>query len=174
MAKQKAAKKQAGNKAANQSVEPMVVALAEQLGSFLGRAQRKADGWMDNEALRAQLSQIRDGAAELLKQVNKSAAAVRKSVASRVPTKKARALAPPKRRGREGEKTAKTAAKSSKGRLAVPERQRREGRSGGVVDAPGKRHRKPPPQELFDPRLGEPMGKQMGQKSLKHGRSGRN
>lgn len=65
--------------------------------------------------------------------------------------KKSKAAAAPKRREREGEKSA---AKS-------------KGRSGGVVDAPGKRHRKPPPHELFDPRLGEPMGKQMGQKNLK-------
>ena len=39
--------------------------------------------------------------------------------------------------------------------------------SRGPVDAPGKRHRKPLPQELIDKRLGEPRGKQMGQKSLK-------
>ncbi len=44
----------------------------------------------------------------------------------------------------------------------------------GPVDAPGKRHRKPPPQESINPRMGEPTGKQMGQKSFKKGmRSGR-
>ena len=44
----------------------------------------------------------------------------------------------------------------------------------GPVDAPGKRHRKPLPQEPIDKRLGEPRGKQMGQKSVKTGwRSGR-
>jgi hypothetical protein len=44
----------------------------------------------------------------------------------------------------------------------------------GPVDAPGKRHRKPPPQELLGKRAGEPRGKQMGQKSVKAGwRSGR-
>jgi len=31
----------------------------------------------------------------------------------------------------------------------------------GPVDAPGKLHRKPPPQEPIDKRLGEPRGKQM-------------
>jgi hypothetical protein len=40
-----------------------------------------------------------------------------------------------------------------------------------AAEAPVKRLRKPPPQELFDPRLGEPMGKQMGQKNLKRRRS---
>jgi hypothetical protein len=46
--------------------------------------------------------------------------------------------------------------------------------SRGPVDAPGKRHRKPLPQEPIDTRAGEPRGKQMGQKSVKTGwRSGR-
>jgi hypothetical protein len=46
-------------------------------------------------------------------------------------------------------------------------------RSRGPVDAPGKRHRKPLPQEKLDKRMGEPRGKQMGQKSVKSGRRGR-
>jgi hypothetical protein len=44
--------------------------------------------------------------------------------------------------------------------------------SRGPVDAPGKRHRKPVPQESIDKRMGEPRGKQMGQKSNKTGRRG--
>ena len=119
MAKRSAAKQAAGGTETNRDVEPMVIALAEQLGSFLGRVQKKADGWLENEALAAQVTQIRDRAAALLKQVNRAR------------------------------------AKAAKGR------------NGEAVDAPVKRLRKPPPQELFDPRLGEPMGKQMGQKSLK-------
>jgi hypothetical protein len=43
----------------------------------------------------------------------------------------------------------------------------------GPVDAPGKRHRKPLPQEPLDKRMGEPRGKQMGQKSAKRDRGGR-
>lgn len=47
-------------------------------------------------------------------------------------------------------------------------------RGRGPVDAPGKRHRKRPPQERIDPQMGEPRGKQMGQKNFKSGRrSGR-
>jgi hypothetical protein len=46
--------------------------------------------------------------------------------------------------------------------------------SRGLVDAPGKRHRKPVRQEPIDKHMGEPRGKQMGQKSIKAGwRSGR-
>jgi len=41
--------------------------------------------------------------------------------------------------------------------------------SRGLVDAPGKRHRRPPPQERLAKRMGEPRGKQMGQKSAKGG-----
>jgi hypothetical protein len=44
--------------------------------------------------------------------------------------------------------------------------------SRGPVDAPGKRHRKPVPQEPIDKHMGEPRGKQMGQKSVKTGRRG--
>ena len=40
------------------------------------------------------------------------------------------------------------------------------------VDAPGKRHRKPLPQEPIDKGRGEPRGKQMGQKNDKTGRRG--
>ena len=42
----------------------------------------------------------------------------------------------------------------------------------GAVDAPGKRHRKPLAQERIDKQMGEPRGKQMGQKNAKHGKRG--
>jgi hypothetical protein len=45
-------------------------------------------------------------------------------------------------------------------------------RSRGPVDAPGKRHRKPLSPERIDRQMGEPTGKQMGQKSAKTGRRG--
>ena len=40
--------------------------------------------------------------------------------------------------------------------------------SRGPVDAPGKRHRTPQPNESIDKRMGERRGKQMGQKSIKN------
>lgn len=43
-------------------------------------------------------------------------------------------------------------------------------RSRGPVDAPGKRHRKPPPRERIDRQQREPRGKQLGQKNIKSGR----
>lgn len=44
--------------------------------------------------------------------------------------------------------------------------------SRGAVDAPGKRHRQPTPNMKLDKRMGEPVGKQLGQKNFKMG-SGR-
>ena len=44
--------------------------------------------------------------------------------------------------------------------------------SRGAVDAPGKRHRKALPPEPLDKRMGEPRGKQSGQKNAKTGRHG--
>jgi hypothetical protein len=40
--------------------------------------------------------------------------------------------------------------------------------SRGAVDAPGKRHRKAPPQERLDRHMGEPTGKHLGQKTFKN------
>jgi len=147
MAKRKAAMNPpAERNATNDEVEPMVIALAEQLGTFLGRVQAKADGWLENETLRQQVSQIRDGATQLLDRVNRAGLAARQSVAKVV------TAATP---------TATSATKSVKA----------TGRSGGAVDAPGKRHRKPPPQESLDKRMGEPRGKKVGQKQFKVGKS---
>ena len=122
----------------SEGVEPMVLALAEQLGTFLGRVQAKADGWLENDALREQVSQIRDGATQLLNRVNSASAAARNAVMKPVPKKT----------------KAKPAATT-------------KGRSGGTVDAPGKRHRKPPPQESINKRMGEPTGKKAGQKQFR-------
>jgi hypothetical protein len=57
----------------------------------------------------------------------------------------------------------------------MPMTMRKATRPGrGLVDAPGKRHRKLLPQERIDKQMGEPRGKQSGQKQFKSGkRSGR-
>ena len=141
-----AKKKQAADgQTTNDSVEPMVIALAEQLGTFLGRVQAKADGWLENEALREQVTQIRDSAANLLKRVNDASAAARQTAKHAMPSEKKATATPP-------------------APAAAP-------RSGGTVDAPGKRHRKPPPQQAINKRMGEPGGKKAGQKQFKVGKS---
>jgi hypothetical protein len=59
---------------------------------------------------------------------------------------------------------------AQKDRSQAPAKQTASGRSRGPVDAPGKRHRIPPPQEPINKRMGEPRGKQMGQKNVKTAR----
>src|SRR5947209_17683455 len=48
-------------------VEQRVVAFAEQLGRVVGTVQAKAEGWLDRDALNAQVLGVRDSAADLLK-----------------------------------------------------------------------------------------------------------
>ena len=142
MSKAKSEKVLADGRVTNEGVEPMVIALAEQLGTFLGMVQAKAEGWLENDTLREQVGQIRDGALNVLKQVNRASEEARKAAARQMPKAKATPV-----------------AKKSKA----------TGRSGGVVDAPGKRHRKPPPQESINKRMGEPTGKKAGQKQFSPG-----
>jgi hypothetical protein len=108
-------------------MEQRVVAFAEQRGRIVGTVQAKAKGGMDRDALNAQIASVRDGAADLLEQLSAGVTKAR-STAKKV-TKKARS-APAKPRG------------SVKARGAGG-----KGRSGGMVDAPGKRHRKAPPSD---------------------------
>ena len=51
------------------ALEQRVVAFAEQLGRIAGTVQAKAEGWMDRETLNEQIAGVRDGAADLLKQL---------------------------------------------------------------------------------------------------------
>jgi len=68
----------------------------------------------------------------------------------------------------------KAAQKQKSRRTATPTASAPSRVSRGPVDAPGKRHRTPLPPERVDARMGEPRGKQMGQKGVKSGwRSGR-
>ena len=151
MAARKVVIEQKGKPATGEVVEQKMVALAEQLGWFLGKVQAKADGWLENEALKKQLGQIRDGAADLLEHVNRASKQARSGGAKAAAVEPADPVfARPKRGEREGE---------------TPRASR------GAVDAPGKRHRKPPPQERIDKRMGEPVGKKMGQKSFQVGKS---
>lgn len=99
------------------TLEQKVVAFAEQLGRVIGDVQNKAEGLMDRDAVNAQIADVRATAAELIAQM--------KAAVTRAPAKaaKARKLA-----------GAKAPSKN-------------KGRSGGVVDAPGKKHRKPAPRD---------------------------
>jgi hypothetical protein len=104
------------------AIEQRVVALAEQLGRFVGTVQGKADGWMDLPALQEQVTRIRDGAAGLLSQLRTGPAP------------------------QGGKPSGKTAVRAKATRTTGTKATRATvGRSGGKVDAPGKKHRKPAP-----------------------------
>lgn len=166
MAKRKAAKNDLGapkrvanagpalGNAANHGVEPVLIALAEQLGSFLGRLQKKADHLLEDEAVQQQLRQVREGATQLLERVNQASASASQS-ATRLATAAQSAIAP------------KAAAmKATAAKLASAEEQKRL-TSRAPVAAPGKKHRQPPPQEKVGRRASESKAMLMGQKGIK-------
>ena len=146
-------------KAEKDRLEKGVVAIAEQLGWFLGTVRAKADGLMENEAVAKQVSAIRDGAMDLLGRVNKATSSAQESVKA--------AVAP----AVEAAKSGVAKAKKSVAKPASKPAAKKAARSGGTVDAPGKQHRKPPPQEAINKRMGEAAGKKAGQKQFKVGKS---
>jgi hypothetical protein len=104
------------------SKEQRLVAFAEQLGWIVGTVQGKAEGWLNSEALTTQISKVRDSASALLDQLR--------------PTDT--------KSSSKGKVAAKGRAPATTG---VNTKSGGKGRSGGVVDAPGKKHRKPVPSE---------------------------
>lgn len=145
------AAKKTGKTQGKSDSEAKVVELAEQLGWFLGTARAKADGWIGNPKVRKELTSIRDGAAKLLQHIDAAARSAGVEAARPKADKNGPVVAGP---------DARKVAKDAK-----PDR--------GAVDAPGKRHRKPPPQEKVNKRMGEPQGKQMGQKQFQPGHGAR-
>ena len=96
-------------------VDARIVAFAEQLGHTIGSLKAKADGLIDREAVARQVADVRDRATHLLEQIG-DALGVTTPAAARP-------------------------AASTGTRPAA----RARGRGGGVVDAPGKKHRGPMP-----------------------------
>jgi hypothetical protein len=129
--------------ATTDAVEERLVAFAEQLGTLVGTVQAKTEGWLDREALETQLAAIRDRASELLDQMTPAAV----TRAAGTSTSAARRMPTAK---------ARSAAKSSR----------------GLVDAPGKRHRKPPPQTKVSQHASAPKTRVIGNPGLKTGRRG--
>jgi hypothetical protein len=144
------------------SLEQKMLAFAEQLGRIVGTVQAKAEGWLDRDTLNAQISTVRDSASALLDQL--SGAASRGAAQSRLAagsTRNASGSMDQKagmtKTGAKGKDAAKGKI-SAKGKVASKVRASAtsggagttsgsKGRSGGAVDAPGKKHRKPMPSE---------------------------
>jgi len=151
----------AGSQSGSGSAEDRVIALAEQLGRIVGTMQAKAGGLLDRDALMQQISQVRDGATHLLEQfsvgvsagneqetasasADKQEASPSRSKASRQSTNRSQQ---PKNRGAAGGRQ-KGSAEGSANTGRQNNQPSTRGRSGGVVDAPGKKHRKPVPNEV--------------------------
>jgi len=144
------------------SAEDRVIALAEQLGRIVGTMQAKAGGLIDRESLMQQISQVRDGATHLLEHLGVGGSqprtgstegeAQQASQASSTPAKNTgqdgNRSRQPSRRAATGSGRQKTTAEASAGAGRQNNQATARGRSGGVVDAPGKKHRKPVPNEV--------------------------
>jgi hypothetical protein len=144
------------------SMEQKMLAFAEQLGRIVGTVQAKAEGWLDRDALNAQISTVRDSASALLDQLgggtSKAAAGSRPASSSRSNAGRSMGRDAGSTKGGAKGKGAAKPKTSSKGKVAskmrasatsgaVNTKNAGMGRSGGAVDAPGKKHRKPMPSE---------------------------
>jgi hypothetical protein len=153
----------AGSDSGSGSAEDRVIALAEQLGRIVGTIQARAGGLLDREALMQQISQVRDGATHLLEQFGVGVAAgagdkeetasasadKQEGASTRASTSRQstnRTQQPKNRSAAGGRQKASGEASVKTGRENNQPTTR--GRSGGVVDAPGKKHRKPVPNEV--------------------------
>ena len=124
--------------------EKRILAFAEQIGLIAGTVQAKTEGWLDRDKLNAQLASIRDSASDLLEEIgtSKPVAAMKRGV--QMASDRASAGAKTSKRP-----AASRARPSAAGRVAGGKKGR--GRSGGVVDAPGKKHRGPVPSASAAP-----------------------
>ena len=147
-----------------ESMEQRVLAFAEQIGRIYGTVQAKAEGWLDRDKLNAEIESLRDNATELLAQIGAKmpaagksggqARAAKGSTATARPVKSARPAedtAPVPKRAAAGKKAAAGGKKATKMGAASTSgatgARKGAGRSGGAVDAPGKKHRGPMPSE---------------------------
>lgn len=132
------------------ATEQRLIAFAEQLGQFAGNLQAKAGHLLDGEALTTQMSTLRESAADLLAHLTAGAKQV--SVrAARAVGRTSPAGASGKKRALAAKGSGKKSAKSSAAKRGAPAAGTSgagsRGRSGGVVDAPGKKRRAPLPKD---------------------------
>ena len=70
--KRRMTKRKAADTGSSNDIEKRMLAIADQVGRIAGTVQAKAEGWLDSDALSAQLSGGRDSATELLDQIGAS------------------------------------------------------------------------------------------------------
>jgi hypothetical protein len=140
-------------------LEQQVIKFAEQLGWLVGTVQAKSEGWLDRDALAAQVRQIRDSAEQLMTQFaaapgSPGSVSSQSSVNSRglqgsVSSRGSQGSPSPKSsRGSQGSKGSVKRSVEGKRKITDGSRKRAVAAAKperGPVDAPGKRHRQPPP-----------------------------
>ena len=99
--------------AKEKTVEERVVAFAEQVGRLIGTVESKSERWMDQKALSDQLTQIRDGAVDLLNHLGSALASGRAAAKPQKPQRKA--STPVGRSGGTVDAPGKTHRKMAKG-----------------------------------------------------------
>jgi hypothetical protein len=152
----------AGSTSGSGSGEDRVIALAEQLGRIVGTMQAKAGGVLDRDALMQQISQVRDGANHLLEHLGigggdqaatgstepqQQASDTSSSRPNTTGENETRSRQQNSRRAAAGGRQ-KASAEATVGTGRQNNQPTMRGRSGGVVDAPGKKHRKPVANEV--------------------------
>ncbi len=120
MAKRDSGQEKAKGGTAPSDVEKRVIAFAQQIGRIAGTVQAKAEGWMDRDALNKQ----REALSKQISTVRDAAADLLDHLADAANASRKSTVA-----------AARTGGKDPKGR------------SGGTVDAPGKKHRKQAPAD---------------------------
>jgi hypothetical protein len=133
--------------ATTDAMEQRVVAFAEQLGRIVGTVQAKTEGWMDRDALNKQVAGVRDSATELLEQLKTKAEGAADTAKQTVTNAATTAKQTVTNAAATAKQTVTRAAGTAKKSAIAATSSRNAGRSGGAVDAPGKKHRKPAPKD---------------------------
>ena len=143
------------------SMEQKMLAFAEQLGRIVGTVQAKAEGWLDRDALKAadfrrprqrvrpagparrRHAEGEGGIAAGLRAASSGSGSTRQGAFAKAGAKgKGAAKA---KISAKGKVASKVRASATSG--AATAKSAGQGRSGGAVDAPGKKHRRPMPSE---------------------------
>ena len=133
-----------------QSAEDRFIALAEQLGRIVGTMQAKAGAFLDRDALTQQIAQVRDGATHLLEQLGVSPNGTTSEGGDSQPpagSGQASSRRADNRRQPQNTRPAPKGRGRSSAAAGEPDEGATRPRSRGAVDAPGKKHRKPVPNE---------------------------
>jgi hypothetical protein len=101
------------------------IALAEQLGRIAGTIQGTTEAWLNNPSLATQLTKVRDGAAEMLKNLSTNATGRRasgkgKKKTGRRPSAAARTASPAHAPGKRRRGPAPSARGVKKSEQAIP------------------------------------------------------